>query len=223
MEMPSSEDSLVLTGTYGVFHAARLEAGKAPLAAIALGFAVEQTRLEGAHAARAALEKSVVRAEAMRVGSETALEALLGSIDLSVLKASGRKRTAEPYVSTFPKGLTGAIAPRGRAQLAEAQRIANHLAPGAADSPAGVTDALHGEVALLREATLDFGRALDTEEAVSTAVSAAYAQELAARRSWREQYRKDFGLLTALFGVDKRKVESFFKAPGKAKRAKPAP
>ena len=222
MEMPASEDSEVLTDTYGVFLDARLEAAGPELAHVDEAFGVVQERLEATHDARTGLEKSLVRAEAMRVESETAVEQTLGSIDLSVLAASGRKRTAEPYVATFPKGLTGAIEPRGRAQLAEATRIANHLAPVEGASPAGVTDAIKTEVATLRERLANFERALNAEDAVHTAVLAAFASELAARRAWREQYRKTHGLLTAHFGQDKRKVESFFKAPGKAKKSKPA-
>ena len=223
MEMPSSEDSEALTDNYGLFHVARLEAGKAPLAAILAAFGIVQTRLEGAHDARVELEKSVVRAEAMRVDSETTLEQTLRAIDLSVLSASGRKRTAEPYVSTFPKGLTGAIEPRGRAQLAEGLRIANHLAPADGSAPEGVTNSIKAEVATLRENLADFERTLNAEDTVHVAVAAAFNSELAARRAWREQYRKDHGLLTAQFGQDKRKVESFFKRPPKARQpGKPA-
>jgi hypothetical protein len=156
--MPASEDSEVLTDTYGVFLDARLEAAGPELAHVDEAFGVVQERLEAAHDARTGLEKSLVRAEAMRVESETAVEQTLGSIDLSVLAASGRKRTAEPYVATFPKGLTGAIEPRGRAQLAEATRIANHLAPVEGASPAGVTDAIKTEVATLRERLANFAR-----------------------------------------------------------------
>ena len=223
MEMPPSEDSEVLTDNYGLFHVARLEAGKGPLAAILAAFGIVQTRLEGAHDARVALEKSVVRAEAMRVESETTLEQMLRNIDLSVLAASGRKRTAEPYVSTFPKGLTGAIEPRGRAQLAEGVRIANHLVAADGTSPDGVTDGIKAEVATLRENLADFERTLNAEDAVHVALAAAFNSELAARRAWREQYRKDHGLLTAQFGQDKRKVESFFKKPTKPRQpGKPA-
>lgn len=220
MEMPSSEDSEVMTDSYGVFHDARLEAGGAALAPVRSAFAVVQTRLEGSHDARVDLEKSVVRAEALRVESETTVEQTLSTLDLGVLAAAGRKRTAEPYKTAFPNGLTGAVSPRGRAQLAEGIRIANHLVPTVGDSPAGVTDGLKTEVATLREQLADFARTLDAEDAVHAAVATAFLSELAARRAWREQYRKNFGLLTAHFGDDKRRIESFFKKPTKSRSTK---
>ena len=220
MEMPPSEDSKVLTDVSGVFHLARLEAGGAELAPVYAGFTVTQTRLEGSYDARTELEKSLVRAEAMRVASETTLEQTLSTLDLGVLAAAGRKRTSEPYRTTFPNGLTGAVSPRGRAQLAEGLRIANHLVPAAGDSPPAVTDGLKTEVATLRGELADFARTLDAEDAVHAAVATAFLNELAARRAWREQYRKDFGLLTAHFGADKRKIESFFKKPTKSRPTK---
>jgi len=39
-----------------------------------------------------------------------------------------------------------------------------------------------------------------------------------AQRTWRDQYRKSHGLLTAVYPRDKRKVESYFKTIRKSRR-----
>lgn len=51
--------------------------------------------------------------------------------------------------------------------------------------------------------------------AEKTALLTAAAAEGIQTRRWRDQYRKDHGLLTALYPNDPRKMESFFKKPAK--------
>ena len=127
-----------------------------------------------------------------------------------------RRRAEDPYKTAFPNGVTGAIAPRGRAQVLEAARISNYVAPEAGPANPAIPAEALATVAALRAQLATFDAALTSEQATDAAYAAAFLAEFAARRAWREQYRKDFGLLTARFGSDKKKIESFFKKGGKS-------
>lgn len=216
MQMPASEGSEPLLRVFGKFHLAAVKAEGAALAEMFREFDAAQTGLQRAFDLRIGLESSQAECEAMRVAAETSVEQTLGKLDLQLLGAVNRRRGDDPYKTAFPDGVTGAIAPRGRAQSAEALRIANYIAPLAGGSPAGIPAESLPLVATLRTQIANFDAALAAETATDEAYAAAFLAELAARRAWREQYRKDFGLLTARFGTDKRKIESFFKKAAKS-------
>jgi len=61
----------------------------------------------------------------------------------------------------------------------------------------------------------------DAVEAADRVVDAAVATERTGQGKWRAQYRKDHGLLEALFPTDKTRIESFFKALRKSKKKPP--
>ncbi|MBI4705471.1 MAG: hypothetical protein HY744_30620 [Deltaproteobacteria bacterium] len=46
----------------------------------------------------------------------------------------------------------------------------------------------------------------------------AHTVEQVEKRRWRDQYRRDYGSLTALYPDDRRKVETYFKRPPKRDR-----
>jgi|GEM_PF-3540833 len=215
MQMPASEGSEPLLRSYGKYHLATLKAEGAPLAEMTRDFEGVQSGLQRAFDLRVGLESAQAECEAIRVVSETSLEQTLGKLELQLLGTVNRRRSDEPYKTAFPSGVTGAVSPRGRAQSAEALRIANYIAPLAGESPAGIPGESLPLVATLRAQVSTFDAALASEQATDDAYAAAFLAEFAARRAWREQYRKDFGLLTARFGTDKKKIESFFKKASK--------
>ena len=216
MQMPTSEGSEQLLRSYGKYHLAALKAEGAALAEMTREFEGVQSGLQRVYDLRVGLESAQAECEALRVVSETAVEQTLGKLDLQVLGAVNRRRGDDPYKSAFPDGVTGAISPRGRAQSAEATRIANYIAPLAGPSPEGIPAESLPVVATLRGQIATFDGALASETATDAAYAAAFLAEFAARRAWREQYRKNFGLLTARFGTNKKKIESFFKKVAKS-------
>lgn len=224
MEMPSSTaSSETLLRTFGTFHAAALAAGGDATREVERAFAGSQERLEGALASRLAADAAESRAEALRVAAEVEVEANLATVDGLALLASGRKRAVEPYVRVFPHGLTGAVTPAGHDQLVEGRRVVGELLDTSGALKPGIPAELLAPATALAASLDRFDAALTTEQSAHEATNAAFSAELSARRGWREQYRKDFGVLTALFGGDKKKVESFFKRAPQKKKSTPVP
>jgi hypothetical protein len=135
-----------------------------------------------------------------------------------VLLGVGKHRDRDPYASAFPGNLEGALKPKRRAQSTEARRIAGRVGPGSG-APADVAPLV---ITLLAQAdTLDVH--VGAAETAQAAETEALGTERVEQRRWRDQYRKDHGLLTARYPSDKRRVESFFKkAPRKPKKKGPS-
>jgi hypothetical protein len=213
MEMPQPTSSTEThLDTYGEFHLSALKA-EPEAATIATELEACQTTLRTALTARKGAELLVIQLEALELRAETDLEDQVKQVEGHTLLSVKKNRQAEPYITAFPKGLVGALAPRQKGQSAEARRIVSSLGPETG-VPAAVT-ALLPEV--LRLATL-LDERCDAVDAALRAAVAALAIEKTELRRWREQYRKDHGLLTVLWPNDKKRVESFFK---KVSRTKP--
>lgn len=218
MDMPgdsAGSDSLIELGVYTLAALGADRSGTELAAALAS----KQDGLRAAKRGRDASDEGAIAAGALAVAAEVDLEGVLRRIDSRALEAVNKKRGLEPYATLLPGNLTQALAPVGRAQAAEASRIANLLAPSTGARLAGVTDELAGFAPELRARVAAFVTRIEGLEAAEVAAVAAYGAELTARRVWREQYRKTHALLTALYPSDLRKVESFFKAAKKAKKA----
>jgi hypothetical protein len=216
MEMPlvtnSTETHL---DTFGDFHLTALKAEPAA-ATIATGFDVVQTALGDALKVRKAADVVAAECEAILFRAEVNLEDLVKQVEGRALLHVKKNRKAEPYVTAFPKGLGGALAPTGKSQSAEARRIVTSLGPETG-VPADVT-------ALLPEVTrlaTQLDEKCDASEAAARAAHAALAVEKTELRRWREQYRKDHGLLTVLWPTDRKRVESFFKKVKRNKKTTP--
>ncbi|MCC6524482.1 MAG: hypothetical protein IT373_17640, partial [Polyangiaceae bacterium] len=132
MQIPTETTATqTLLDRYGEHLGATLGADKGT-AAQATEFEAVQGALRVSLEARLAAERAQQRAEALADSAEVELESLIRQSELAVLGASQKKRDLEPYPSVLPAGLSGALAPRGKAQAAEARRIATALgsAPG---------------------------------------------------------------------------------------------
>lgn len=218
--------SETLLDSYGEYHLAAL--GAEPRAEhIAAEFGNRQRSLRRALEARLAAERAAQATEALKIRGEADVEAKIRELELFVFAAARKNRKSDLYLRFFPKNLTGAIEPTGAAQVAEAERLANLAAPlpetppemRVPDLPEGIErigTELRALCAILRER-------IAADEAAAKAVAEAFAVELSERRRWREQYRKDHGLLTALMPGDARTVESFFRKPPKTARKKEKP
>lgn len=104
------------------------------------------------------------------------------------------------------------------AQAKEGHRIANLIAPTEGEPLPGLPEHAAVLATELRALCLVLEERVKADEAAEEAVRTAWLNELSERRRWREQYRKDHGLLTALFPTDPRLVDSFFKKPTKRRR-----
>lgn len=212
----------VLLDEFGEFHASAL--GAEPRAAgIAAEFGARQSALRAALGAREAAERAAQATEALKVRAEIDVEKKIREIENSVLGKVERKRDRDPYRRMFPKNLEGAIEPVGAAQVAEGIRIANLAAPlpgtPAAESPLeGLPDDVPRLGAELRALCEILDQRVKADDAAAEAVALAFAAELSERRRWREQYRKDHGVLTGIMPSDPRTVESFFRKPPKRKK-----
>ncbi|MCC6521680.1 MAG: hypothetical protein IT373_03370 [Polyangiaceae bacterium] len=214
MQIPAETTATqTLLDRYGEHLAATLGADKGT-AAQATEFEAAQGALRVSLEARLAAERAQQRAEALADSAEVELERLIRQAELAVLGASQKKRDQEPYPSVLPAGLSGALAPRGKAQAAEARRIATALGSAPAVTPAAASFA-PGLVELADKLEL----ATKTVEAAQAAVDAAEALEKQNKRAWRQTYRKIFGSLTALYPDDRRKVEAFFRKGDKKDKA----
>jgi hypothetical protein len=223
MEMPKEESSSeALLETFGDFHIPALKGAGSTTQAVLDAFQPRQDGLANALAARKGAAKALAGAEALRIAAEVDVEATLTRLELIMLGSVGKKRDKDPYKTSYPKGVPGAIEPRGAAQAAEATRIADYLAPAQGAAPAGVPAEAAPVIVELRTATTVLSDRVKTETAAQAAYETAWLSELSERRRWREQYRKDHGLLTAIYGNDKKKIESFFKkvARGNGKKEK---
>jgi hypothetical protein len=213
MEMPQMNSSTEThLDTFGEFHLSALKA-EPEAADIATEFEGTQTTLRTTFDARKDADRVVVQVEALVYRGESDLEAAIKQVEGRVLLFINKNRKAEPYVTAFPNGLGGALAPKGKAQSTEARRIVASLGP-ATGVPADVT-ALLPEVLRLATALDDRCDALDAAEKAALAALALERTEL---RRWRDQYRKDHGLLTALWPSDKKRVETFFKSAKRKKK-----
>ena len=222
MEMPPDSASSDVLLEHGAFHLAALGADDGA-AAMRDAFATVQDGLRTAQRATVGAREAAAGAEALRIAAEVRVETSLRKLELILLAGVNKRRKDEPYVSAFPEGVTGAIAPLGNGQVAEAKRILALLAPTAGEPPAGVpAEAGATLVELLRGATALEER-VRNEDAAAEAEARAFSTELSLRRSWREQYRKGHGLLTAQYPTDRKRVDSFFKKASKSKAKKPAP
>jgi len=241
MKMPAiSAGSEKLLDDYGVHHLTMLATDQAAKA-IHDAFLPAQETLRALYDARQAAERALTAAEALSQAAEQSLEDKLRDIEGQLLLAVRKNREADPYKATFPHGLMAALSPRGRAQITEAKRILSLLSPPATPAlpapaepapvepapaepaPAvlqGVPDAVKALLADLHAGIETLRVRLDATDAADTAAVAAMTSELMQRRVWREQYRKDYGLLIALYPNNKRKVEGYFKSQ-RAKKKKP--
>ncbi len=215
MEMPdASASSETLLDTYGEYHLTAL--GAEPQAEdIEAMFSLRQSALRDALRARESAERLAQQMEALKVRAETEVENKIREIELMVLGVVNKKRDLDPYAIIFPKKLTGALKPSGAAQAKEGHRIANLIAPTEGDPVAGLPGHAEGLGIELRALCVVLEERVKADEAAEEAVKTAWLNELSERRRWREQYRKDHGLLTALFPLEPRMVESFFKKPSK--------
>jgi hypothetical protein len=220
MQMPSEgTSSEVLLDSYGEYHLAAL--GAEPRAAsLRADFAARQQALRDALAARQAAGRSAQAAEALKVRAEQNLEDVLREFELGLLAAVGKRRERDPYKRVFPKNLLGALEPVGLAQVAEARRIADLLAPATGSPIEGVPPTLAPVVARLRQAADELERTVAADVAAERAYQTAFANELAERRRWREQYRKNHGLLLAMFADTPRKADTFFRREKTRKKVK---
>ena len=217
MEMPQASASTdTILDTYGEFHLAGMKA-EPEAAEISTDFETSQTTLRTTCDARKAADRVGVQVEALVYRAEIDLEKTLKQIEGRVLLFVDKNRKAEPYVTAFPNGLTGPLAPKGRAQSIEGRRIVGTLGP-----ETGVS----ADVTSLLPNVLTSATALDDRctalEAADRAALAALALERTEVRHWRDQYRKDHGLLTALWPNDKKRVESFFKHVRQTKKKAPS-
>jgi hypothetical protein len=168
--------------------------------------------------AREAAERAETAALALKDRAEEDVESIIRTVELSVLAAVDKKRDRDPYRRIFPRNLHGAIAPKGAAQVAEGRRIANLLGPAEGEPLPGLPEEAARYAAELRAACDTLEARVRASEAAAAAVDAAFANELAERRRWHAQYRKDAGLLTALFPNDARLVDSFFRKPSRKRK-----
>jgi len=223
--------SETLLDDFGVHHLTMLATDEATKP-IHDEFAPLQQTLRELYEARQAAERSLTAAEALSQAAEQTLEEKLRVIEGLLLLAVMKNREADPYKAVFPHGLMGALSPRGRAQIIEAERILALLSPPPAPAepapaepaPAelkGVPDAVKAQLADLQAASETLRVRLNATDAADAAVVAAMTSELMQRRAWREQYRKDHGLLIALYPNSKRKVEGYFKSKSSRKKKKP--
>ena len=219
MRMPSEESSSeVLLETLGEYHLAAL--GAEPQAAgLVADFTARQQALRDALAARQGAARAAMGAEALKVRAEENLENALREIELALFAVVEKKRQRDPYKRIFPDNLLGAIKPAGLAQVAEARRVADLVAPATGSAVAGVPATLGPVAARLRQAADELERTVAADSAAERALQTAFANELAERRRWREQYRKDFGMLSALFYENPRKVTTFFRSDNKKAKA----
>lgn len=201
-----------LLDSYGTYHLAALKA-EPKAKDIATDFGKQQTDLEAACDITKAAEKAEVVAQALADRAEADVEDSIRQVEGRVLLSVNKKRKAEPYVTAFPKGLTGALRHLGKSQAAEAYRIASVLDPYVENLPelSKLLTDMTTQADLLNDRH-------ETLEACEMAVSSALATERTQKRLWRAQYRKDFGLLTSLFPLDKKRVNSFFKATRKNRK-----
>ena len=209
MRMPSEDSSSeVLLESLGEYHLA------------ALGAEPQAASLRPDFAARQGAARAAMGAEALKVRAEENLENALREIELALLAVVEKKRQRDPYKRIFPDNLLGAIKPAGLAQVAEARRVADLVAPATGSAVAGVPATLAPATARLRQAADELERTVAADAAAERALQTAFANELAERRRWREQYRKNEGLLRALFFEAPRKVDTFFRAEKSLKKAK---
>ncbi len=219
MRMPDADaSSAVLADTFGEYHHAALRAAP-PATAIASEFGARQQSLRTAEAARQAASRAAVAAEALKEQAEGEAEDVLREVEGMLLVACKKQRNQDPYRQVFPDNLLGAVRPRGAAQVVEARRVAGLIGP-TNGAPLAKVPASLGPVAVrLRAAADALERAEASDRAAELALEAAFATELAERRRWREQYRKDEGLLIAIFPDNLRKVEKFFKDGRRTKKS----
>lgn len=220
MRMPSEDSSSeVLLESLGEYHLAAL--GAEPQAAsLVPDFTARQQALRDALSARQGASRAAMGAEALKVRAEENLENVLREVELALFAAVEKKRQRDPYKRIFPANLLGALKPAGLAQVAEARRVADLVAPATGTAVDGVPATLAPTAARLRQAADELERTVAADSAAERAYQTAFANELAERRRWREQYRKDFGLLSAMFYETPRRVTTFFKSERTMKKAK---
>jgi hypothetical protein len=218
MDMPGESAGSEVLIDLGVYSLAALGADRSA-ADIKTAFEGKQDALRAAKRGRDASDEAVIAAGALVIAAEVEVEGVVRKIDSRTLELVNKKRGLEPYATLLPGNLAQALAPTGRAQAAEANRIANLLAPATGARLAGITDEIANLAPELRACIAVFVTRIEGLEAAETAAVAAYGAELTTRRVWREQYRKTHALLTALYPSDRRKVESFFKPAKKTKKA----
>ena len=217
MDMPGESAGSDVLVEHGVYTLAALGADRGA-ADIKTAFEAKQEALRAAKRGRDASDEAVIASGALALAAELEVETGMRKVESRALEVVKKKRDQEPYVRLFPGNLAQALAPTGRAQAAVATRVADLVAPTTGTRLAGVTDEIAGLAPELREKVAAFITRIEGVEAAEAAAVAAYGAELTTRRQWREQYRKTYALLTALYPSDRRKVESFFKAAKKSKK-----
>jgi hypothetical protein len=137
-----------------------------------------------------------IAALALRERAEADVEESIREVEIRTLAASKKQRDQLPYVAAFPGNLKGAIVPTAKAQIAEANRIADVVAPSDGSTRvAGLPSemaALGGE---LRTRAAGLGTAVGAHDAAIHATKTATTQELIERKRWREQYNRSAGML----------------------------
>jgi hypothetical protein len=212
MQMPPEGAATeTLLDTYGEAHLVAVETEE-ETAALAPDFEEKQNNLRSALDGRKAAERILVRKDTLVYKSEAKLEGSVKQVEGRALLQVNKDRSAEPYVTSFPNGLLGALKPVGEAQAEEARRIAGCYPVESA--PADIAALIPK---LIEQADALVTRCKEAKEA-EKALSQAQAIELTARRQWLEQYRKDSGLLIVIYPTDKKMVDSFFKSPRKGKK-----
>ncbi len=212
MRMPRADASTALWVRVALYVIARLTRNKVTRDLIP----VIQPALDALDAAAAAMERAeraLVAARAHYDGADDDLDEVVTAFEGQLYLAVGKNRKAALYQKCFPNGLlavTGARIPDEvrlvktlegaiARELGDAD-YAKRLLPGIA----AAREEVEAQVPLLQ-------KALD-------AAAAAWSVELGARHDIRRQYRIIFAELVKLFPDNTRKVNSFFRDPGSARR-----
>ena len=169
--------------------------------------------LEAAAAAADRSERGLIEARAHRDGADDDLDEAVTAFEGELLLFVGKKRGASPYKKCFPKGLVAVTGARIPDEIRLVKTLEGTVARELKDED--FAKRLLPRIAAARE---EMERQVPLLTGAIEGFAGAWSVELAARHDLRRQYRIVFAELVKLFPENMRKVNSFFRDVGSARK-----
>lgn len=172
--------------------------------------------LEASAAATARAERNLVIVRAQYDGADEELDEVVNQVEGNLLLHVQKNRKAPLYQKVFPNGLTAVTAAPVPDEIAAVKLVEAAMARELVD-----VEFATRLLPELRAAREELERQVPLFQAAVDEVGRLWAAELAARHDLRRQYRIIFAELVKVFPDSMKKVNSFFRDPGSARRAAP--
>jgi hypothetical protein len=202
MQNPSSTTSTELLHKIGIYHWSMLTANDETLE-IGDSFQVVQAKLDQKYAIRILLNDTVTKLFAKRNYADLLLDRIVNKVESVILADVNKNRDSPIYKKLFPKGLRGITNAPYEEEVQQVERFEQVLR----ETKPEIAEIYGAKLQQARERSNQ--SIIDLKKAISDE-GIAFADEKIARLDWLTQYKKNYGVLIAMFPDDKALVEEFF-------------